>query len=228
MKYKAVIFDLFGTLIENMSVTDYRVLLEDVTNLITTDQEQFIDLWLEYNNERMTGAHNNADSLKTVLQTMGLSPDPSTIAAALDVFNTPVEQRLKASNETLNTLSALHQRGYITTLASNCSAEVPPLWETSPLKSKICNPVFSCSSNCQKPDPAIYRLAASQIGITPEECLFVDDSIGALKGAAQVGMTPIHIQDKDLKSHHNDGRQWDGHTIYSIREIVDLADALNS
>jgi putative hydrolase of the HAD superfamily len=43
----------------------------------------------------------------------------------------------------------------------------------------------------EKPQPEIYQLAADQLGVKPEECLFVDDIGRFCEGAAAVGMQTV-------------------------------------
>lgn len=46
-----------------------------------------------------------------------------------------------------------------------------------------------------KPDAQIYLLASENLGLSPAEIAFVDDSKGHLGGAQKVGMKPILYQD---------------------------------
>lgn len=43
----------------------------------------------------------------------------------------------------------------------------------------------------EKPQPQIYQRAADQLGVQPEECLFVDDIGRFCEGAAAVGMQTV-------------------------------------
>lgn len=45
-----------------------------------------------------------------------------------------------------------------------------------------------------KPNPRIYELAAGRLGEVPENCVFIDDSIGNCKGAEAVGMQTVLYQ----------------------------------
>jgi putative hydrolase of the HAD superfamily len=47
----------------------------------------------------------------------------------------------------------------------------------------------------EKPDPAIYQLAADRLGVDPQECLFVDDIERFCVAAEQAGMTALHCED---------------------------------
>jgi FMN phosphatase YigB (HAD superfamily) len=55
-----------------------------------------------------------------------------------------------------------------------------------------------------KPDPMSYKIAAQELGITPTECLFIDDQQRFVDGAVDVGMQAIHYitqnqLERDLK-----------------------------
>jgi putative hydrolase of the HAD superfamily len=51
--------------------------------------------------------------------------------------------------------------------------------------------VSSAEEGLAKPEPEIYRLAAEQIGIPPEACVFVDDADRNVRAAEAVGMRGI-------------------------------------
>lgn len=65
--------------------------------------------------------------------------------------------------------------------------------------------VLSCEVGLVKPDPRIYRLAATRLGVEPEQCIFIDDLSAYVRGANSAGMSAILYSDldtlkKDLKS----------------------------
>ena len=47
----------------------------------------------------------------------------------------------------------------------------------------------------RKPDPVIYLLACSQLGLAPWECLFLDDHPKNIEGAQAVGMEALLVTD---------------------------------
>jgi epoxide hydrolase-like predicted phosphatase len=51
--------------------------------------------------------------------------------------------------------------------------------------------VISSEVGLRKPDPAIYELAAEQIGLPPRACVYVDDLPGNLKPARALGMATV-------------------------------------
>jgi putative hydrolase of the HAD superfamily len=60
-------------------------------------------------------------------------------------------------------------------------------------------PVFIESSvvGWRKPDPRIYQLACSELGVEPAEAAFLDDIGRNLKPARALGMTTIKVDDPD-------------------------------
>jgi epoxide hydrolase-like predicted phosphatase len=52
--------------------------------------------------------------------------------------------------------------------------------------------VISGEVGMRKPEPEIYRLTAARLGLSPEQCVFVDDLRPNVRGAAAVGMVGVH------------------------------------
>lgn len=55
--------------------------------------------------------------------------------------------------------------------------------------------VVSAREGLLKPDPAIYRRLIERNGLTAQDCVFIDDSLRNVEGAAAVGMTALHFTD---------------------------------
>ena len=55
MKYKAVIFDLFGTLVDSYSVQGYNKLLADMASALQLPENDFSQLWRDTTYERGIG-----------------------------------------------------------------------------------------------------------------------------------------------------------------------------
>jgi epoxide hydrolase-like predicted phosphatase len=57
--------------------------------------------------------------------------------------------------------------------------------------------VISGEVGLRKPEPGIFLLAASNIGVEPSQCVFVDDFKVNIAGAEAVGMTGVHHRSTD-------------------------------
>jgi putative hydrolase of the HAD superfamily len=97
--------------------------------------------------------------------------------------------------EVLETLRELKRRGHKLCLVSNADAIDVLHWADSPLAPLFDEAVFSCDVHLQKPDPAIYLLAAGRMGAKPEDCVFVGDGgSNELAGAKAVGMRSVQAR----------------------------------
>ena len=101
----------------------------------------------------------------------------------------------KVRPEILDTLRALKARGHKLCLVSNADAIDALPWTATPLAPLFDEAIFSCDVHLQKPDPAIYLLAASRMGARPEDCVFVGDGgSNELAGAKAVGMRTVQAR----------------------------------
>ncbi len=67
-----------------------------------------------------------------------------------------------------------------------------------------------------KPDPEVFLLAASKLGIPPEECLVVEDAEAGVQAAIAGGMNVAAVGDAGLHSQDADYR------LERVDEILDL------
>ena len=75
----------------------------------------------------------------------------------------------------------------------------------------------------RKPDPRIFQVACKELGVLPEECVFLDDIGLNLKSAKQLGMQTIKVQIEDA-SGRNALRKLE--EVLNIRLLAD-GDALS-
>ncbi len=61
--------------------------------------------------------------------------------------------------------------------------------------------IASYEVGVQKPDPKIYQLALQQLGLTPDQAIFVGHKSSELEGARNVGMNTVAFNyDPDAKA----------------------------
>ncbi len=229
MKYKAVIFDLFGTLVDNFSVTEYFAVLDEMAHILGVPAKEFGRVWREAFNERSTGTHSSEGNYYRVLcGRLGVTPSDEQIAEAYRVRLDFTVKSLRPRGDTISTLEAVRQRGLRTALVSDCTEEVPAIWQETPFAPCFDVTVFSCTAGVKKPDPCIYGLALDGLGLRPEECLYVGDgSSTELTGARNVGMDAVLILDpgETVDTHYIQREEnWDGPRISYLREVLDLVD----
>jgi putative hydrolase of the HAD superfamily len=53
--------------------------------------------------------------------------------------------------------------------------------------------VCSGEEGVAKPDPAIFERTLARLGVTPQEAIFIDDSLGHVEAARALGLHAIHF-----------------------------------
>jgi len=227
MEYKAVIFDLFGTLVYSFSPEEHLRTLSEMAAALSIPERDFARMWRKTYHKRLRGAFPTIEAnIEHICRTLNVEVSPKQIEAAVKVRTELTRRALAPRPDAAMTLKELKASGHKIGLISNCSPDAPPLWGKTPFASLVDAPIFSCMVGCAKPEEKIYLLACERLGVRPEECLYVGDGAdGELSGAAAAGMHPVRI----LAPYENPAREeWQGPTISELREVVDLAKAQRS
>jgi HAD superfamily hydrolase (TIGR01509 family) len=97
------------------------------------------------------------------------------------------------------TLHALRERGVSTAVICNGSAFVRPWLDSSALIEAADVVIVSAEESVAKPDAAIFRLAATRLGVEcGTTCWFVDDQPDYLAGARSSGIRCWRIARTDM------------------------------
>lgn len=227
MKRKAVIFDLFGTLIRNLDKAEFEQVLSEMALALSVPSAGFIRLWNESWDQRRIGFFKSlAADIEHLCQVLGHNPIVEEIAKAIVIrknFTTGALNQTRA--EAVGTLAGLAGSGYEIGLISNCAGDVPLVWSTSVLAQFVKKPTFSCSVGLKKPDKEIYLLTCKELEVEPRNCFYIaDGNEDELTGALEAGLKPILFSGPDIDPYdEGHGRKtWKGHTIRSLDEIPDL------
>lgn len=191
MKYKAIIFDMDGTIIDTDHI--WRQARHDMF------QARGIPLSPELDAELERLCHGIAlkQSCKTIKE-LGNIPDSVEhliqekskracdlyaisvrfIDGFLEFYDQTVQHNLKVSIAT----NADDQTVLVTDQRLN-------------LRKLFGKHIYNIShvNFVGKPDPAIYRHAAEQLGVSPQDCIAIEDSAGGIKAATGAGMFCIGI-----------------------------------
>ena len=123
----------------------------------------------------------------------------------------------------VETLEQLRAGGRRVGLITVCSEDVPDVWDETPFADLFDATVFSCSVGMRKPDPRIYRLACEELGVEPDETMFVGDGANdELAGAQRVGLQPVLIHRPGEEPPWDEVRDWQGPRITAIPEVLSL------
>lgn len=226
MKYKAIIFDLFGTLVDSYDLLGYASALRETSSLLKMRHEDFHRLWQETGEKRITGGFNNLEeNLEYIYNELGLPVNKFDIRLAKMVRMDYIGISLTPRKYAIETVSELKKTGYKLGLISNCGYETPDLWPNSPFAPFFDTAVFSSKCGLQKPDPRIFQLAVEQLGLKPEDCLFVDDNGNNLDAAKKLGIGAVQIEypEETERPYMTDAQdEWNGPKITSIEQVLDV------
>ena len=229
MKFTAVIFDLFGTLVESFRVDEYRRSLAEMAAALGAPVEEFARLWSrETAHGRMVGKLQTVEAnLTQILAALGLPVEANRLAQAVASGEEYYRATFKPRQEAVPTLARLKEAGCKLGLISDCSMEAPLLWPEIALASYINVTIFSSVEGCRKPDPRLYAAACARLGVRPEECLYVGDGDnGELAGATRAGMTAVLFRapGEEETAFRLDAEQWEGPRIGALREVPGILD----
>jgi putative hydrolase of the HAD superfamily len=224
MNCRAIVFDLFGTLVENFSFSEHQGVLAEMARVLTAPAGDFIRLWLATFDERVTGLFPDAAAnIEHICRRLHLPVTPERVSVAADLRLAYSRRTLRPLPGAVEILSFLRVRGYQTALISDCSGEVPLLWADTPLAPLVDVPIFSRVVGLKKPDPRIYGLACDRLSVKTSDCIYIGDGGSReLTGAVAVGMHAVQIRysaGANHDPHRLDPDDWHGSSISTLKEI---------
>ena len=80
MKYAAVIFDLFGTLVDKFSLEEHRIILRQMASVVSAPPDDFTRLWFDTYDERGMGIFQSYEvNIEYICQKLGVKPANSHV-----------------------------------------------------------------------------------------------------------------------------------------------------
>jgi putative hydrolase of the HAD superfamily len=216
---RAVVFDLWDTIVEFVPDDSDR-LHRRIAERLGVPYERFREVWYSEELMRSRNVGPLAPCLTEALRSLGVRGDVDELVGwRRDWTRTALVGR----EGLIETLTELRERGLLVGLVSNCTEEVAELWPETAFAPLFDAAVFSATAGLAKPEPKIYRLVATELGVDPEECLFVGDGANEeLRGAAEVGMTPVLVHRDGVEPYWESVREWAGPRITSIPQVLAL------
>jgi putative hydrolase of the HAD superfamily len=226
MKFKAVIFDLYGTLVNDFGSSVGQKHTEFVEAL-AVPSEPFMKLWRQTTEMRVIGAFQTVEaSIEYVCDHLGAPLTAEQLTRAVVIRLELIKRTLTPRPDALETLARLKNDGYKIGLLSNCSIEIPILWPETAFADLIESPIFSSRERLKKPDPRIYQLACDRLGVAPVDCLYIADGENhELAGAAKAGLHPLLLRNSSRDNGSEllrEAREWQSDSIDSLTEILQL------
>ncbi|GAB3144241.1 hypothetical protein GCM10027290_22130 [Micromonospora sonneratiae] len=222
-RYRAVLFDFFGTLTRPVQRGWRHAAVADT---LGCSPDALVDVLDQSYYLRATGSLGDAEaSLRWIGRRTSARPSEAALRTALATRFAAIRADTRLRAEAVGALRALRRYGLRIGLVSDCTHELPVLLSSLPVAPLIDARVFSIRLGRCKPDPAVFLTACRRLGVPPEDCLYVGDGGSReLTGATRAGMTAVRLAAPDLDGHlvFNSDTGWDGPTLTSLSQVVDL------
>jgi putative hydrolase of the HAD superfamily len=217
MQTRAVVFDLFGTLIDDSPPAEYERFLTETARSLGVEAERFRAVWEANDVGRYTGPIESC--FETVCTELGVSD----FRAALDLRIDRMRALLVPRPDAVGTLRTLRQRGFALGMISNASSELSGLWPESAFAGLFDATLFSADERMMKPDRRLYERMAKLLGAEPAECVFVGDgAYRELQGAQAAGMSAVLIRAPHDEWEHEGTIGWTGPRVSALSDVLAL------
>jgi len=192
MKIKAVIFDLFETIVD-FSHDEYFNAVENIAGCVGADKDFFIRSWQDNWHDMENGSFSlTRDFIMHVSLSCGVQADRHKLIKAAFIHYEIEKSLLKARVMAIRVLEFIKKAHLKTGMITNCPLETPLLWPDTELSGFIDVPVFSCTEKLRKPDARLFQICADRLYLRTDECVFIGDGANdELAAAASAGMTPV-------------------------------------
>ena len=180
---RAVVFDIGGVLIDWRPHLAWR---DELTEVQTRAFMERVDF---------TARNGRADAGEQFHDLAAELDDPGDarlLAAYVERYPLTVQDTVPGTWELLD---RLREGGTTLHAITNWSAETWPhgLTVHPRLQDVFATTIVSGIEKLSKPDPAIFRLFCDRAALSPEDCLFIDDSAPNVAGARSIGMDAVHF-----------------------------------
>ena len=212
MKYKAVLFDMDGVLIDSewlMRDTAIQSLAEHGVQAKHEDFREFTGM----GEDRFIGG---------VAEKHGLKYEFFMKERAYDFFGQRVMTDTKVPEGVKDMLETLHRRGIKMAVCSAADRRkvMYNLMAIGVSEELFCAIITGSDVERKKPFPDIYLKGAATIGEEPAVCLVVEDAVSGIKAGQAAGMDTVGIPTTFSK----DELREQANPTYVLNEIKELAD----
>jgi putative hydrolase of the HAD superfamily len=225
-RYKAVIFDLFGTLVPAPRSSAMSAAHRGRAALLDVPYKDFEEAWERFQPEACD-IHQSV-LMRMCAEACGATVSDDVVHLAVELGKAVVRPCLELPRlGSLDTISALRTGGLRVGVASNAGSDVVDAWPATPLSSELDDAVFSAQVGLSKPDARFYELVAQRLNVSLASSVFVGDGGNdELKGAECAGMGLV-IQLEQWSIDHKDASHhritaWNGTKITKLSELSNL------
>lgn len=223
--FQAVIFDLFGTLVDIFKVSEYKKNLSDITEALGLEPGRFAAAWKDTWDAFPYGNYPSVQARFALALELyhdsAAYPRPGGLQKAITIRDDYIRgQAFKIKDGTIDSIKWAIREGYKVGMVSNCSMETALSWKQSPLAKFIPDPTFSCLVQLKKPDPKIFLNETNKLKVDPSRCIYVADGDDhEFDTVRQLGMTTILVKYNTDDAYRHEPFPDNEHSITHFREL---------
>ena len=217
MKYKAILFDMDGVLIESewlMRDTSIQSLAEYG---VQARHEDFLE-FTGCGEDRFVGG---------VAEKYGLRYDPAMKERAYDFFGQRVLEETDVPEGVKQMLETLHARGLKLAVCSAADRRkvMYNLMAIGVTEDTFGAFITGSDVERKKPFPDIYLMGAERLGVEPRDCLVVEDAVSGIQAAHAAGMDAVGVPTTFSREELVE-RVHPEYMLNHIRELADLPELM--
>lgn len=221
MKPRAIIFDLFGTLVPTYESQEID---QKIAHTLGVSKEKYYRALADSAEQRYRGMFPTVKAMFEHICVLLNRPTSELILEQVTVYRLEATRKnLEPRENAIRILERLKSSGVKLGLLSDSSPDVPTLYSETPFAKLIDNAVFSCVVQRRKPDADIYRLICRELGVVPKRCVYVGDGgSNELFGAQSLGIRSILLHVPMGEAIQSEAKIWKGEAITSLEELQNL------
>jgi putative hydrolase of the HAD superfamily len=225
---KAILFDLFGTLVPNLPLSTWEQSSAAVASKLQIDTDLYQELWNARFRDRMIGQILDGDhQFDCLLEEAGLEVSIEKRSSAARLHRELLREVLVPKPETCSTLDQIVSAGLQLALVTDCSSAAPELLDETPLGRYFHTRSISAFLGVRKPHPLMYTHCLETLGLAAGECIFVGDGNSEeLVGAKKCGLTTVWVDNGQHQHWHERFSPHGDHTIRSLDELLPIIQTL--
>ena len=221
--YKAVLFDLFGTLIYSPSMEKYRLMVAEVARVLNQSYDSFYEPWMSINDGRLDGSFGSSEGdVLAAAKLVGAKVSDAQMTRCMELRRSITREFLAPKDGVIEMLDELLLMGCQLGLVTDCVFDVPAVWADTAFANYFSATYFSCEAHIRKPAASTYLGVLEQLGVEPGEALFVGDGgSDELNGAERCGIDALMIDDLVAGEMLRVGvTDWNGQRVTNVADIA--------
>ncbi|MFI4861679.1 MAG: HAD family hydrolase [Phycisphaerales bacterium JB063] len=196
MPYRAVIFDLQGTLVRRPHERAMFDSVRCMAEALGVDSIEFASHWFRH------GSHSPSQralpwiesNLEAVCLEMGVALDVHTRRRLAQMREALILQTLTPQRGAIKALTTMRCRGIRTAVIGDTPSDLPQLFHETEIARHIDVSLLSCSSGYRHDDPRVFRKVLESLGLPPSVVMYVSGRCDqSLDIASALKLRPIRF-----------------------------------